>query len=353
MFGKVLLVLFILLILAGLAWVIWTLIEERRRQARMMLRMRRDAERQERAIVRLAEGLNASMRQVNHLSESMEARQDRMRRTLDERMTQMQQSNDQSLEKVRQTVSDKLDGRLNESFRLVNAELANVHRGLGEMREITTGMTDLKKMLGGVKTRGVWGEVQLRALMAELFAPGQYVENVAIPEGSQQRVEFALRLPTGEDEVRLLPIDAKFPQEDYLRVVEAEESGDREAVRRCAAQLERAVLEQARRIHDKYIHPPIPAGGADRAHPGEVPGADLRPRHLLRAAHQHADGLPLCDPREAQRRGAQAPLRHEAGLRPLRRVHTAHASAPRPDRQRARHPRNPRKAGREGDREGG
>ena len=187
MAGRVILVLFILLILAGLAWVIRTLIEERQRQAKMMLRMRRDAERQERAIIRLAEGLNASMRQVNHLSESMEARQDRMRRTLDERMSQMQQANDQSLEKVRQTVSDKLDGRLNESFRLVNAQLANVHRGLGEMREITTGMTDLKKMLGGVKTRGSWGEVQLRALMAELFAPGQYVENAAIPEGSQQR----------------------------------------------------------------------------------------------------------------------------------------------------------------------
>lgn len=281
MFGKALLVLFILLILAGLAWVIWTLIEERRRQARMMLRMRRDAERQERAIVRLAEGLNASMRQVNHLSESMEARQDRMRRTLDERMTQMQQSNDQSLEKVRQTVSDKLDGRLNESFRLVNAELANVHRGLGEMREITTGMTDLKKMLGGVKTRGVWGEVQLRALMAELFAPGQYVENVAIPEGSQQRVEFALRLPTGEDEVRLLPIDAKFPQEDYLRLVEAEESGDREAVRRCAAQLERAVLEQARRIHDKYIHPPMTADFAVMFLPTESLYAEVARREGL------------------------------------------------------------------------
>ena len=134
MFGKILLALFILLILAGLAWVIRTLIEERQRQAKMMLRMRRDAERQERAIMRLVEGLNASMRQVNHLSESMEARQDRMRRTLDERMSQMQQFNDQSLEKVRQTVSDKLDGRLNESFRLVNAQLANVHRGVGEMR---------------------------------------------------------------------------------------------------------------------------------------------------------------------------------------------------------------------------
>ena len=256
MAGKVVVILFILLIAAALAWVMHTLYNERQRQAKMITRMRRDAERQERAIIRLAEGLNASMRQVNHLSAAMEARQDRMRRTLDERMSQMQQANDQSLEKVRQTVSDKLDGRLNESFRLVNAQLANVHRGLGEMREITTGMTDLRKMLGGVKTRGVWGEVQLRTLMTQLFSPNQYVENAAIPEGSQQRVEFALRLPMGDNDERLLPIDSKFPQEDYLRLVEAEESGDREAVRRCTAQMERAVLEQAKRIHDKYILPP-------------------------------------------------------------------------------------------------
>ena len=256
MFGTILLILLALLLLIGLGWLLYALYGDRQRQTRMIARMRRDAERQERAIIRLAEGLNASMRQVNQLSQAMEARQDRKRRALDERMHQMQQSNDQSLEKVRQTVSDKLDGRLNESFRLVNAQLANVHRGLGEMRELTTGMPDLKKMLGGVKTRGVWGEVQLRSLMAQLFAPGQYVENAAIPAGSQQRVEFALKLPMGDDGERLLPIDSKFPQEDYLRLVEAQDSGDREAAARCAAQLERAVLEQARRIHDKYIRPP-------------------------------------------------------------------------------------------------
>jgi len=281
MAGKIVLTLVILLIAAALAWVMRTLYNERQRQAKMITRMRKDAERQERAIIRLADGLNASMRQVNHLSAAMEARQDRMRRTLDERMSQMQQANDQSLEKVRQTVSDKLDGRLNESFRLDNAQLANVHRGLGEMREITTGMTDLKKMLGGVKTRGVWGEVQLRALMAQLFSPGQYIENAAIPEGSQQRVEFALKLPMSDDEERLLPIDSKFPQEDYLRLVDAEESGDREAVRKCAAQLERAVLEQAKRIHDKYIQPPQTADFAVMFLPTESLYAEVARREGL------------------------------------------------------------------------
>lgn len=256
MSATAILVVLLILALAGLSWALYAAYRDRERQARLTQRMRRDAERQERAIVRLAEGLNASMRQVHHLSQSMEARQERMRRTLDERIGEMRQANDESLEKVRQTVSDKLDGRLNESFRLVNAQLANVHRGLGEMREITTGMTDLKKMLGGVKTRGVWGEVQLRALMAELFAPGQYIENAAIPESSQQRVEFALKLPTDDGGRRLLPIDSKFPQEDYLRLEAAREAGDREAEKQCAAQLERAVMEQARRIHDKYILPP-------------------------------------------------------------------------------------------------
>ena len=254
--STVLLGMLLILAVVGLAVTLAALNRERERQARLMQRMRKDSERQERAIVQLSERMNASMRQVNQLTASMETRQERMRRTLDQQLGQMRQANDQNMEKVRETVSEKLDGRLNESFRLVNAQLADVHKGLGEMREISTGMTDLRKMLGGVKTRGVWGEVQLRALMEELFAPEQYVENAAIPEASQQRVEFALRLPLSDGAERLLPIDSKFPQEDYLRLVEARERGDREAAKQCAAQLDRAVMEQARRIHDKYILPP-------------------------------------------------------------------------------------------------
>lgn len=254
--STVLLGMLLILAVVGLAVTLAALNRERERQARLMQRMRKDSERQERAIVQLSERMNASMRQVNQLTTAMETRQERMRRTLDQQLGQMRQANDQNMEKVRETVSEKLDGRLNESFRLVNAQLADVHKGLGEMREISTGMTDLRKMLGGVKTRGVWGEVQLRALMEELFAPEQYVENAAIPEGSQQRVEFALRLPLSDGGERLLPIDSKFPQEDYLRLVEARERGDREAAKQCAAQLDKAVMEQARRIHDKYILPP-------------------------------------------------------------------------------------------------
>lgn len=226
-----------------------------RRQIRAWGRLRQESMQQSEAVARLSEGLNAALRQIEAMSGAMETRQDRMRRTLDERMELMNQANERRLEQMQALVTDKLDGRLNESFRAVNGQLANVHRGLGEMRELAMGVADLQRMLGGVKTRGVWGEVQLKALLEQLFAPGQVVENAAIPEGSQTRVEFALRVPSGEGE-RLLPIDAKFPQEDYLRLVEASEAGDAEQVRRCAAQLERAVTEQARRIHDKYIRPP-------------------------------------------------------------------------------------------------
>ena len=277
----VLLVMLLILALGGLAITWAALNRERERQGRLVMRMRKDAERQERAIARLSERLNASMRQVGQMSAAMEARQERMRKALDARVTEMRQQNDQSLERVRETVSEKLDGKLNESFDRVNAQLAGVHRGLGEMRELTTGMTDLKKMLGGVKTRGVWGEVQLSALMAELFAPGQYVENAAIPEGSQQRVEFALKLPEADGAARLLPIDSKFPQEDYLRLVEAGEAGDREAVRACAAQLERAVMEQARRIHDKYVQPPQTADFAVMFLPTESLYAEVARRDGL------------------------------------------------------------------------
>ncbi len=227
-----------------------------RRQARLMGRLRRDWEQQGEAVARLGEGLDSALRRIEAMSGAMESRQDRFRRTLDERMELMNQSNERRLEQMRELVSGKLDGRLNESFKVIGGQLENVYRGLGELRQLSLGVTDLRKMLGGVKTRGVWGEVQLRALLEQLFAPGQYLENVAIPALSQNRVEFALPLPTAGDDAPLLPIDSKFPQEDYLRLVEASQAGDAEAARRCAAQLERAVLEQAKRIHDKYIMPP-------------------------------------------------------------------------------------------------
>ncbi len=252
------LVLLIALILCAAAAIASALLARRaeRRQARALGRLRHESEQQARAVLRMGDSLDSALRQIETLSGSMETRQDTMRRTLDERMELMNQANERRLEQMQDLVSGKLDGRLSETFQVINGQLANVHKGLGEMRELALGVTDLRKMLGGVKTRGVWGEVQLRALMEQLFAPGQYVENAAIPALSQTRVEFALRMPTAGAESPLLPIDSKFPQEDYLRLVDAAAAGDGELAQRCAAQLERAVVEQAKQIHDKYIRPP-------------------------------------------------------------------------------------------------
>ena len=252
-----------------------------RRQLRMLGGLRRNAEQQARAVSQLGESLNAALRQVEGLSDSMEARQDRLRCSMDERMALMTQANDRRLDQIQEIVSEKLDGRLTESFQVVNSQLAGVHKGLGEMRELALGVTDLRKMLGGVKTRGVWGEVQLRQLLQQMFAPGQYVENAAIPAGSQTRVEFALKLPTAGADAPLLPIDSKFPQEDYLRLVDAAQRGDAEATRRCAAQLERAVAEQARRIQEKYIRPPQTADFAVMFLPTESLYAEVARRDGL------------------------------------------------------------------------
>lgn len=191
---------------------------------------------------RLNRSLGESMRQVAELSGALDARMEALTRQNEEKLTE-----------VRRMVGEGLDGRLSQSFRVVNAQLADVHRGLGEMRELAGNVSDLKRVLGNVKTRGVWGEMLLKNVLSQMFSPEQFVENAAIPAGSQQRVEFALKLPAAEGEPVLLPIDSKFPQEDYIRLAEAEDAAQRE---KCVRMLERAVLEQAKTISEKYVRPP-------------------------------------------------------------------------------------------------
>lgn len=227
-----------------LAVLIGRMAAAQREQRRAMNRLRQNAEQQARSIQLLSQALS-----------EFGERQDRLRDALDGRMDALQSSNARQLEQMRETVSDKLDSRLSESFRTVNRQLADVHRGLGQMHQLAGEFSDLKKVLGGVKTRGVWGEAQLRALLEQTLAPNQYIENAAIPEGSQTRVEFAVRLPASDGEA-LLPIDSKFPQEDFLRLTDAAESGDPARMEQCAAKLERALTEQARMISEKYIRPP-------------------------------------------------------------------------------------------------
>lgn len=198
---------------------------------------------------------------LNAVSALNENRLEQMRRTLDERLDAIARLNDQKLEQMRKTVSEKLEStlenRLGQSFRLVNEQLARVHKGLGEMQTLAQGVGDLKKVLTNVKTRGVWGEVRLRALLEDSLSPGQYLENAQVRPGTQERVEFAIRLPAADGEGALLPVDSKFPQEDYLRLVDAAQSGDAEGVRAARKQLENAVREQARRIREKYVAPPV------------------------------------------------------------------------------------------------
>ncbi len=217
----------------------------RRDRSRLLAQLRRENEAQAERVERLSQALNESTRQMANMSGALETRMDALTRSNEEKLTEM-----------RRTVGEKLDSRLNESFKLVNAQLANVHRGLGEMRDLADNVTDLKKVLGNVKTRGVWGEVLLGNVLSQMFSPEQFTENAQIPEGSSLRVEYALKLPARERECVLLPIDSKFPQEDYIRLVEAQATDDAALREKCAARLERAVMEQAKQISEKYINPP-------------------------------------------------------------------------------------------------
>jgi DNA recombination protein RmuC len=165
------------------------------------------------------------------------------------------------LDEMRQTVDEKLQGtlerRLNESFKLVSERLELVHEGLGEMRTLASGVGDLKKVLVNVKARGTWGEMQLANLLEQVLSPEQYEANVTTKPDTGDRVEFAVKLPGREEGERVwLPIDAKFPREDYERLVEASEKGNVAAVEEASKQLELRIKSQAKMIRDKYIEPP-------------------------------------------------------------------------------------------------
>ena len=244
--------------------------------------LRRLNERLRRENARLLEEIQRESDLFSKASEAMETRQERLRtsldermeavrlssensanelrRTLDQRLDSLTRSNAQSLQEMRKTVDERLattlEGKLGESFKLVNDQLSRVHKGLGEMQNLASSVGDLKKVLTNVKTRGVRGEVRLRALFEQNLAPGQYEENAQIVPGSQERVEFAVRIPSAEGEGALLPVDSKFPQEDYLRLVDASQAGDAQGVAKARQALERAILEQAKKIAEKYICPP-------------------------------------------------------------------------------------------------
>jgi DNA recombination protein RmuC len=199
---------------------------------------------------------------IGKLSESNEKKLEELRTAMEGRLLSMQADNAKQLEQMRQTVDEKLQGtlekRLGESFRQVSERLELVHKGLGEMQVLASGVGDLKKVLTNVKTRGTWGEVQLGALLEQVLTPDQYVANLAT-KGGGERVEFAIRLPgqgNDRDEAVWLPIDAKFPVEDYQRLLEAQERGDLDGVEAAGRQLELRVKACATDICSKYLNPP-------------------------------------------------------------------------------------------------
>ena len=208
-----------------------------------------------------AQQFEAFGQHLNRLTQSFDARVEQLRLTVETRLGAIQTENAAKLEEMRKTVDEKLhatlEQRLGESFKLVSERLEQVHRGLGEMQTLAAGVGDLKKVLTNVKTRGTWGEVQLANLLEQVLTAEQYAENVATRPKSADRVEFAIRLPGREGGQPVwLPIDAKFPVEDYQKLVEAQERADVVAVEAAAKALETRLKDEAKTIREKYIEPP-------------------------------------------------------------------------------------------------
>lgn len=196
------------------------------------------------------------------LVETQSKSQTDLRALLEKKLAELQAANEKKLEEMRATVDEKLQGtlekRLGESFKLVSERLELVHRGLGEMQGLSTNVNDLRKAFANVKTRGIWGEVQLEAILSDMFAPDQFVKNAKIRPSSNDTVEFAVKIPQKDEDGKhlLLPIDSKFPQEDFLRMVEASEKGDVAALADARAALLVRIELEAKSIAAKYIDPP-------------------------------------------------------------------------------------------------
>ncbi|MFA8342898.1 MAG: DNA recombination protein RmuC [Rhodothermaceae bacterium] len=202
--------------------------------------------------------------QLTKLTHSNEEKFERLQDKISLHLKEIRENNDKKLEEMRVTVDEKLhttlEKRLGESFKLVSDRLEIVHKGLGEMQTLANGVGDLKRVLSNVKTRGTWGEIQLENLIDQILAPEQYSRNVSVKKGSMERVDFAVKLPGKgdlKDDVVWLPIDAKFPLEDYQRLVEAQENVTPELVEEAAKQIEKRVKENAKSIATKYINPPF------------------------------------------------------------------------------------------------
>ena len=204
--------------------------------------------------------LKGLQEQMEALNASTEKRLADMQRTLAGEMRYMAEQNAKNLENIRQTVDEKLtstlENRLSKSYSIINERLEAVYRGIGEVQQLAGSVSDIKKVFSNVKLRGTWGEVQLSALLEQMLAPAQYRANVKIDPLENSIVEYAVVLPSRTDETVLLPIDSKFPVEEYQRLVEASDALDKEGADKAQKNLERALKVQAETIAKKYIRPP-------------------------------------------------------------------------------------------------
>ncbi len=199
--------------------------------------------------------------QLSNMNIENEQRLENIRQMMEKKISALTEDNNKQLEQMRMTVDEKLqktlEERISKSFGLVSERLEQVYKGLGEMQNLASGVGDLKKVLSNVKTRGILGEIQLSAILEQILTPEQYDENIATKKGSNDRVEFAVKLPGDDDgNVVYLPIDAKFPADSYMKLLDAREEGDKEAVRGAERQLIQTIRSEAKDIRDKYIYPP-------------------------------------------------------------------------------------------------
>lgn len=209
------------------------------------------------------EQLEIFANQLKTLTQSNEEKFNRLQEKVESQLKEIQDKNEKKLEEMRITVDEKLhstlEKRLSESFSIVSDRLEAVREGLGEMRNLAVGVGDLKKVLTNVKTRGTWGEIQLENLIEQILTREQYEKNIITKKGSNDRVEFAIKMPgrnDNKDGVCYLPIDAKFPVEDYQRLIAAQEAGDLQLIEEYSKALETIIKSEAKSINDKYIDPP-------------------------------------------------------------------------------------------------
>ena len=203
---------------------------------------------------------NAIEQRMVAFMQNVDSKLDAMRQENEKNLNEVRRDNETQLTKMRETVDEKLsstlDERFNQSFKIISDRLSEINKGFMEMQSLQTGVNDLKKIFTNVKQRGTWGEIALDNLLSQILTPEQYSKNVNITKNENERVDFVINLPGKNEETVFLPIDAKFPIEDYLRLVEASEKGNAAQIEEEGKNLEKRIKAEAQSIRDKYVHPP-------------------------------------------------------------------------------------------------